>query len=252
MPDRKEPWFFARTCVGASSRRAPGRCRRRCTSTCRCSRAAAPASASARPPLVPVVARRRPPASPRCFPRRGSSRSCASPRASCARCICSCSNHIESEKRPAAARSSSSRSGAPEGASRGAPYCPQLLLYSEHVRYVEQLRRYHDAFGSRAGAHADLRRLSRRQRGDRARTSSASWAWMTRRPSSAASQPHGAAALAATRRARPRRRALGRGRVAHTSRGDQGGHACAGRGAGAPRAPASGRRSGRRPARTRS
>lgn len=24
---------------------------------------------------------------------------------------------------------------------------PQLLLYSEHVRYVEQLRRYHDAFG---------------------------------------------------------------------------------------------------------
>ena len=26
-------------------------------------------------------------------------------------------------------------------------YWPQALLYSEHVRYVEQLRRYHDLFG---------------------------------------------------------------------------------------------------------
>ncbi len=26
-------------------------------------------------------------------------------------------------------------------------YWPQLLLYSEHVRYVEQLKRYHEAFG---------------------------------------------------------------------------------------------------------
>ena len=44
-------------------------------------------------------------------------------------------------------------------------YWPQALLYSEHVRYVEQLRRYHEAFGARAGAGADLRRLPRRQRG---------------------------------------------------------------------------------------
>ena len=28
-------------------------------------------------------------------------------------------------------------------------YWPDALLYSEHVRYVEQLRRYHEVFGSR-------------------------------------------------------------------------------------------------------
>ena len=47
---------------------------------------------------------------------------------------------------------------------------PQLLLYSEHVRYVEQLRRYHDVFGAdqvlvliyddfRADNHATVRRV---------------------------------------------------------------------------------------------
>ena len=46
-------------------------------------------------------------------------------------------------------------------------YWPQALLYSEHVRYVEQLRRYLAVFGRRAAARADLRRLPRGQRGDR-------------------------------------------------------------------------------------
>ncbi len=43
---------------------------------------------------------------------------------------------------------------------------PDALRYSERVRYVEQLRRYHAVFAPRAGAGVDLRRLPRRQRGD--------------------------------------------------------------------------------------
>ena len=48
-------------------------------------------------------------------------------------------------------------------------YRPQALFYSERVRYVEQLRRYHEVFAPRAGAGADLRRLPHRQRRHRSR-----------------------------------------------------------------------------------
>ena len=44
----------------------------------------------------------------------------------------------------------------------------QPFMYSEHVRYVEQLRRFRTALRARAGAGPDLRRLPRRQRGHRA------------------------------------------------------------------------------------
>ena len=59
-----------------------------------------------------------------------------------------------------AARSSTRRSWRADGTT--------LLRYSDHVRYVEQLRRYERGVRARAGAGADLRRLPRRQRGHRA------------------------------------------------------------------------------------
>ncbi len=61
-------------------------------------------------------------------------------------------------------------------------YWPQALLYSEHVRYVEQLRRYHDAVRARADAGADLRRLPRRQRRRRCARCCASWSVDDTRP----------------------------------------------------------------------
>jgi hypothetical protein len=78
-------------------------------------------------------------------------------------------DHIETSKslRDALARESARREG------RKIPrrsHLPQMLLYSEHVRYVEQLRRYHDLFGAeqvlvliyedfRADNRATLRRV---------------------------------------------------------------------------------------------
>ncbi len=96
--------------------------------------------------VVSAVPSRRGRASPRCSPPRASSRSCASPPASCARCICS-SCRPTSRPRPTCARRSRSRSARRRG--EHIPPCsprPQGLLYSEHVRYVEQLRRYHAVF----------------------------------------------------------------------------------------------------------
>ncbi len=76
----------------------------------------------------------------------GSSRSFASPRASCAHCICSC------------CRITTSRSWIPQGGrtwrsereNREIPkrsYWPRALIYCERVRYVEQLQRYRALFG---------------------------------------------------------------------------------------------------------
>ena len=59
---------------------------------------------------------------------------------------------------------------------------PQLLQYSDHVRYVEQLRRYHARVPARADAGADLRRLPRGQRGDACARCCASSTWTTTRP----------------------------------------------------------------------
>ncbi len=84
--------------------------------------------------------------------------------------------------RPAHGARAGGRSGARAGSIPRHTYWPQALLYSEHVRYVEQLRRYHELFGRGAGAGADLRRLPRRQRGDRAPRCCASSRWTTRVP----------------------------------------------------------------------
>ena len=81
---------------------------------------------------------------------------------------------------------------------------PQALLYSEHVRYVEQLRRYHDVFAAGAGAGADLRRLPRRQRGHGAAGAALPRRRRHRAGRGERGQPHGADALAAARRARAR------------------------------------------------
>ena len=74
---------------------------------------------------------------------------------------------------------------------------PQLLLYSEHVRYVEQLRRYHAAFPPGADARADLRRLPRRQRGDSARRAALPRRGRRAAGRDGAGQPHGRSALTA-------------------------------------------------------
>jgi hypothetical protein len=79
------------------------------------------------------------------------------------------------ESRPICARRSRSRT---RGEGRKIPrytYWPQTLLYSEHVRYVEQLRRFRELFGPEQDARADLRRLPRRQRGDGAPGAALLW-----------------------------------------------------------------------------
>ena len=90
MPDIKEPWFFATELRERTPPRPEGIAARRSRSTCALFAGARPGQRDRRGvgPL-PVVARPRPQRSPRCSPTRGSSRSCASPRASCARCTCS-------------------------------------------------------------------------------------------------------------------------------------------------------------------
>ena len=73
-------------------------------------------------------------------------------------------DHVETEKdlrKAIALEAPAGRQTVPRRSHR-----PQLLRYSDHVRYVEQLRRYRRGVPARAGAGADLRRLPRRQRGD--------------------------------------------------------------------------------------
>ena len=104
----------------------------------------------------------------RCGPTRASSRSCASRRASCARCTCSCcarTSRAEQDLRKAIALEAARREGkqVPRRSHR-----PQLLLYSDHVRYVEQLRRYHDVFPPEQVLVLIYDDFRARQRGDRA------------------------------------------------------------------------------------
>ncbi len=172
MPDVKEPWFLAPELRAPRARRSSASSPRRSSSTSRCSRPRGPsqrvgeASSSY---LMSRYGRRR--ASPSCAAARGSSRSCASPRASCARCICSCCRCTSRPSATCAGRSRSRRSGARAPHPAGSPR-PRALLYSEHVRYVEQLRRYHELFARervlvliyddfRADNEATLRRVLR-------------------------------------------------------------------------------------------
>ena len=86
---------------------------------------------------VSVVAHRRASGSPRSRPPRGSSRSCASPRACCARCTCS-SWRPTSRPRPTCARRS--RSSAPRREGRAGPP-PHLLAAGAAVLRARALRR---------------------------------------------------------------------------------------------------------------
>ena len=98
---------------------------------------AAASSASARPRRCTCGRARPPGGSPRCSPRRGSSRSCASPRASCARCTCSSSRPTSRPRPTCAGRSRSRRAPA-----RGAPDpAPHLLAAGAAVLRARALRR---------------------------------------------------------------------------------------------------------------
>ncbi len=149
MPDLKEPLYFATDLRLRFQRRGRGAAadRRSRNTSPLFARRRAPSSASARRRPLPLVS---PTAAAqiaaRASRRRRSSRSCASRRASCARCTCSCCRTTSRPRRicaQALALEPQRRQG------RSIPrrsHRPQALLYSEHVRYVEQLRRYHAVF----------------------------------------------------------------------------------------------------------
>ena len=167
MPELKEPWFFAGDMRPRFQPRTPAPRPRRSRSTCALFAPPQPEQRVGRGLLLlPALARRGRARSRSCSPTRASSRSCASPRASCARCTCSCCGPRRDRARTSAGRSRSRPRAARAGRSRAARTGRSCCMYSDHVRYVEQLRRYHDGVPARAGAGADLRRLPRRQRGD--------------------------------------------------------------------------------------
>ena len=164
----KEPWFFADE-LRERDTAAPGRhaenARRVPRAVRRAARRAARRRGLAR---LSVVARRpRGAIAAGRSPTRGSSRSCASPRASCARCTCSCLRDLRGDReRLSQGDRSSRRSAAQGGRSRATRTGRRRCSTPTTSRYVEQLRRYEDALPPRADARADLRRLPRRQRGD--------------------------------------------------------------------------------------
>ncbi len=95
--------------------------------------------------LLSALARRPRPRSRACARTRASSPSCASRRASCARCTWRWCRTASRRSWTCAARSKPRRSRPPSRVADGA--APPELRYTDRVRYVEQLRRYHDAFG---------------------------------------------------------------------------------------------------------
>ncbi len=87
------------------------------------------------------------------------SRSCASPPACCARCTCSSWRPTSRPARPAhGARARATRASGRDDAAP-TPTGRRRSLYSEHVRYVEQLEPLSRALRPRADAGADLRGL---------------------------------------------------------------------------------------------
>ena len=75
-------------------------------------------------------------------------------------CTCRRCTTTPRRRRTFARRSSSSRLRRRGKRMPRFSQAPKALLYSDHVRYAEQLRSYYEAFPARAGAGADLRRLS--------------------------------------------------------------------------------------------
>ncbi len=127
-------------------------------------------------------------------------------------------NHVETEKRPAPRARARAGAAPRRRIPRRSPR-PQALLYSEHVRYVEQLRRYQRAVRARADAGADLRGLPR----DNEATVRRVLRFLGGRRHGAdrgrRGQPDGARALAAARRGSCTRSSLGRGPVARAREG---------------------------------
>ena len=165
MPELKEPCFFARGPARALPAAATGAPPRRSRSTSRCSRRARPDQLVGRglavlPALADAAASE---IAAGCARTRASSRSCASPRASCARCTCSSlQTHVETEHdlaRALALEAAGARAAAPAALALAA--AAALLRPRPLRRAAAPLPRRVPA---RAGARADLRRLPRRQR----------------------------------------------------------------------------------------
>ena len=110
-------------------------------------------------------------------------------------------SYVETEP-DLAGRSRSSPTGARVAASPATPTGRSALLYSEHVRYVEQLRRYREHFPP-STCWSDLRRLPRRQRRRRVRSVLRFLGWTTPRRSSCARPIRRSGALPAPERAHP-------------------------------------------------
>ena len=142
-PSSRSPRSSPTTCARAFSAPGRGRCRRRSRSMWLCSRRPVPDSCAGRrrPPTSPP--RRRRAASPRLRPDARVDRDPAR------------AGELPALAAPAvAAEPRRDREGSAQGARAGAAQRrqgrriprrsprPQMLLYSEHVRYVEQLRRY--------------------------------------------------------------------------------------------------------------
>ena len=146
---------------------AAGRCRAAQTSrpTSSCSRRPSPDSSSARPRRSTSAPRRRRPDRADA-PGRAHHRDLAASRPRFLRSfhMQAVRSRVETERdlRAALALDDARREG------REIPNGTHVswLMYAEHVRYVEQLRRFEDAFPPGARAGADLRRLPPRQRAD--------------------------------------------------------------------------------------
>ena len=160
MPELKEPLVLRPGAAPAErSDACSPRARHARAIPARCSTRPRPSSAPARRRRPTCARARRASGSPRCSRRRKIVAILREP-ASFLRSLHLQlrQNHVENEKDlgKAIALEAARREG---GSCHRARTSPQALLYSDHVRYVEQLRRYRDAFGARADAGADLRRL---------------------------------------------------------------------------------------------
>ena len=168
MPEVKEPWFFARELRPRSERRRardsrPNTLEQYLVAVRR--RGAGQLVGEASPQYIrSQTARWR--RSPRCGRTRGSSRSCASRRASCARCTCSWWRRTSSPSgtsrraialEPRQARGQAASRGARSRRSR----CSTPITCATPSSCAGCTMR-----SRRAGAGADLRRLPPRQRGD--------------------------------------------------------------------------------------
>ena len=168
--DDKEPWFFAsdmRPRFAAAARRAAAGDARAVPA--RCSLTPARTSAPARPPR-PICGRGpRPRRSPR-YSREARIVAILREPASFLRSLHLqlVQTHVETSQGSRAERSHSKPSVARDARSPAAPTDRSCCSTREHVRYVEQLRRYHAVFARRAGAGADLRGVPCRQRRHRA------------------------------------------------------------------------------------